>query len=277
MIYSVSSTPLTECYKTNGENASVAYELNGDVAFRVLKIMSYNLQRWEGYNSMKTVQDIAFGYGADIIGIQEWGYTASKTIGGTNCADYIEGFGYDNLYITSSDYNHKAIASKFAMSDMTETVYEESIETRSYTKSYFTFDGKTIAFFNTHTDYQKDSSVKFAQLQELLDAVAEESYFILTGDLNTDCSAKTDTEYQNGPQIFIDSGFNVANSPTGEPLIWTGYSGKTVALSDHITPADNIITSANIKIVNVNTIDTKLTIGTNVIDHIPIVAEVVIL
>ena len=274
MIYDKNGNQLFSAYNKSGEPLERAYNKNGEEIFpeNILKVMSYNVLRWDGYNSLKVIQDIAFGFGADLVGIQEWGYTSSKTIEGTNCETYLNGFGYSDIRITSDDYNHKALASKYQLSNYSETVYAASHETRSYTKAYFTFNNKQIAWFNTHTDYQEDN-YKYNQIQELLAAVENEEYFIITGDLNTTCTDKNSTEYENCVQPFIDAGYNVANSPVGDPLVWTFYSGKTVGESSQITPPDNIITSANIEIVSVNTIDTKLSAsGAYVIDHIPIVA-----
>ena len=281
MIYDINGNELNAIYSKSG-GVDVGYDVEGNQVFpssplvQTLKVMTYNVLRWEGYNSQKSIQDIAFGSNADIIGIQEWGYTEAKTIGGTNCISYLNGFGYDNVRVTSADYNHKAMASKYELTDYSETVFNQSIETRSYTKCYINVGNKRIALFNTHTDYQINSSVKFAQIQELLSAVSNEPYFILFGDLNTTCTNKSEAEYLNCVQPFIDAGYNVANSPTGSELIWTYYNGKTVAESTQITPPDNIITSPNIEISNVETIDTKLSAsGAYVIDHLPLMVSLV--
>lgn len=282
MVYDVDGNALSVIYDIDGNVSPVGYDVDGNLVHPsdpvgTLKVMSYNVLRWEGYNSQKAIQNVAFNYGADIIGMQEWGYTESKTIEGTNCISYLNGFGYDDVVVTTSDVNHKAIASKLALSDYSETVFNQSIETRSYTKCYVTAGGKRIAVFNTHTDYQLNSAVKFAQIQELLSAVANEPYFILFGDLNTTCTNESDTEYQNCVQPFIDAGYNVANSPVGSALIWTYYNGNTVAESTQITPPDNIITSANIAISNAETIGTKLSASGNyVVDHLPLVADLAI-
>lgn len=274
-VYNIDGIDTDTAYDIDGTLLNQAYDIDGNELLddNQLKVMSYNVQYWRGNNGMKSIQNIAFGDGADIVGIQEWGTAQSPTIDGTDCISYLNSFGYTDVTVTSLDYNHKAVASKYPMTNKSETVYNQSIETRSYTKSYFEFNGKTIAFFNTHTDYQLNSTIKFAQIQELLTAVSNEEYFILTGDLNTTCTNKAETEYLNCVQPFIDAGYNVANSPVGEDLIWTYYNGATVAESTQITPTDNIITSSNIAIIDVYTIDTKLTANTgNVIDHIPLVA-----
>lgn len=278
MIYDMYGNALQAAFDKNGAALNQTFDINGTPMVGTLKVMTYNVLRWEGDNALVSIQDVAFGnVGADIVGIQEWGYTESKNIDGVSCTAYLGNHGYDYIAVTSGDVNHKAVASKIPMTGMTEVVYTQSIETRSYTKSYFTFGGKTIAFFNTHTDYQLNSSVKFAQIQELLDAVSEEDYFILTGDLNTTCTSKAETEYLSCVQPFVDAGYNVANSPANQELIWTFYNGKTPTASTQITPPDNIITSANISILSTYTVDTKLEEDTsNVIDHLPLVCVLAI-
>ena len=272
MIFAYDGTLLNSCYLSNGGKAPDAYDVKGAKVYpSPLTVMSYNLQRWEGYNSLKDIQDIAFGAGADIIGIQEWGYTASKTIESTDCEVYLETFGYQTE-LTEDDVNHKALATKLAIEDYSETVFAASYETRSYTKCYISVNGQRVAWFNTHLDYQTDD-VKYNQVSELLDAVSDEEYFILTGDLNTTCTTKSDLEYIKCVMPFVNAGYNVANSPEGQSLLMTYYNSNTVAQSTLITPPDNIITSANIEITDVRLINTKLSAGgAYVIDHLPIIA-----
>lgn len=277
MIYDIDATSLTSGYDDSGLSTS-AFDKGGSTVLSktiTKTIMSYNVQKWQGYNGLKSIQDIAFSYGADIVGIQEWGTSAAQKIEGEDSAYYLNNEGYENVYITIDDRNHKAIASKNILSDYEEVVYDQWLERRSYTKAYFKMNGHKVALFNTHFDYQTDSAEKFAQAQELLDAVQGETYFVIMGDLNTACTDKNSTEYQSIVQPFIDAGYNVGNSPTGDPLIWTYYNGKTAATSTSIRPTDNIITSANITLGQADTIDTKLTAGLDLaIDHLPLVATI---
>lgn len=272
-------------YSIDGKTLTAAYDIYGTAINSVhgigetLRVMSYNVQRWEGSNALSSIQDVAFGQEASIIGIQEWGYnvSASATIGGTAITGYLAAKGYGNLYVSEQSYNKTAIASKITLSDMSETVYTQSLETRSYTKSYFTIGGKRIAFFNTHLDYQVESSIKFLQAQELLEAVEQEESFILMGDLNTTVQSTSENEFIQIVKPFIDAGYNVANGGAPWGLLMTCYNGTTVEGSSQITPPDNIITSADIEIVNVYLDTTKLTAGTgNVIDHIPLIADLLI-
>ena len=282
-VYDLNENILTSVYANDGNEIDTAYDMDGNVVFSKrpiesdIRIMSYNVQKWKYINEIKEIQDVAFGYyDADIIGIQEWGN--GGTIGDKSAQNYIADFGYPNIYITTLDVNHKGIASKIGMTDMTEVVYSQNIERRSYTKSYFTCKGKQIAFFNTHTDYQYNNSIKYAQVQELLQAVSNEEYFILTADLNTTCSTKQEIEYTTIVFPFIQAGYNVANSPNNTNLIWTFYSGKTAETSGQITPPDNIITSSNIDIIDVFVDTTKLTNNPTDygIDHIPLIADIAI-
>lgn len=272
-------------YSIDGKTLTAAYDIYGTAINSVhgiketLRVMCYNIQRWSGNNALSSIQEVAFGQGSAIVGIQEWGNstTTTATIGGKSIPDYLAGKGYDNLYVSSLDVNHKAVASKIEMADMSETVYSQSYETRSYTKSYFNFAGKRIAFFNTHLDYQVESSIKFLQAKELLTAVAQEESFILMGDLNTTVQSTSENEFIQIVKPFIDAGYNVANGGDPWGLLMTFYNGTTVEGSSQITPPDNIITSADIQIKNVYLDTTKLTAGTgNVIDHIPLIADLVI-
>ena len=274
-IYDRFGNQLSVAYDRHGNPVEKAYDRHGSLVFQSkpsLKVMSYNVQYWNNTNSVVSTQNIAFGDGADIVGIQEWGASADRTIGGQSCIEYLNGFGYETVWVSSLNYNHTAIASKLELSDRSEVVYSTFHERRSYTKSYFTFEGKRIALFNTHLDPEEDE-VMYTQASEILNAVKSETYFILIGDFNVGSKTKEGTSFQRVVQPFIDEGFNVANSMPNEDLIWTFYNGKTVADSTSITPPDNIITSANISIDNVYTIDTKLHISNSSgIDHIPLVA-----
>lgn len=277
MIYDIDAVSLSDGYDDSGL-ATSAFDLAGtsELTKTITKIiMNYNVQKWSGLNGLKSIQDAAFSYGADIIGIQEWGTSSAMKIEGEDSAHYLNGMGYDNVYVAREDKNHKAIASKNILSDVQEIVYDQYLEKRTYTKAYFKMNGKKVALLHTHLDYQLESAEKFAQVQELLDAVQNETYFVIVGDLNTDCTDKNSTEYQNVVQPFIDAGYNVANSPTGDSLIWTFYNGDTAATSTKIRPPDNIITSANITLGTADTIDTKLLEDLNMtIDHLPLVATI---
>ena len=272
-------------YDINGNAFTAAYDIHGtaqDAVHKIserLRVMSYNIQRWSGNNALSSIQDVAFGQGAAIVGIQEWGNstTTTATIGGKSIPNYLAGKGYGNLYVSALNVNKHAVASRIEMTDMSETRFSQSHETRSYTKSYFNYGGKRIALFNTHLDYQVESSIKFLQAQELLNAVAQEESFILMGDLNTTVQSTSENEFIQIVKPFIDAGYNVANGGDPWGLLMTFYNGTTVEGSSQITPPDNIITSADIQIKNVYLDTTKLTAGTgNVIDHIPLIADLVI-
>ena len=272
-------------YDIDGKTLTTAYDIYGTAIDSVhnieekLRVMCYNIQRWSGNNALASIQDVAFGSGAVIVGMQEWGnsITTSALIGGKSIPDYLAGKGYSDMYVSSLDVNHKAIASMIKMEDMSETRYSQSHETRSYTKSYFNYGGKRIAFFNTHLDYQVESSIKFLQAQELLNAVAQEESFILMGDLNTTVQSTSENEFIQIVKPFIDAGHNVANGGDPWGLLMTFYNGTTVEGSSQITPPDNIITSADIEIANVYLDTTKLTANTgNVIDHIPLIADLIV-
>lgn len=277
-VYDVNGNAINELFNLSGGELQTAYDIDGVEIFHPydMRIMSYNVRWFTEENQYGYIQNPPFGRNADIIGIQEYSTGTIGKIDGVSAPTYMANKGYPYQYTSTLDYNHKIVVSKIPMNDISETVYSASHETRSYQKMYFTYKGKRIALFNTHTDYQLDN-YKYNQIAELVNAVAEEEYFILVGDLNTTCTDKGDTEYIKCVQPFIDNGYNVANSAVGEDLFWTFYNGKTESLSTQITPPDNIITSANIDIINVFVDTTKLNYNTGyAIDHIPLVADIVI-
>lgn len=121
---------------------------------------------------------------------------------------------------------------------------------------------KTITFISTHIPWQ--SKWHSLALDSMLVEMKKYEYLICMGDMNS-----TDSEQLR----FQEEGFNIAN---GGNQGWfpTGMSGlRLQGMNDgpdhHI---DNIITSKNIKIMNVSAPHT----GLNDYDHLPVIADIII-
>jgi len=123
--------------------------------------------------------------------------------------------------------------------------------------------GKTITIISTHIPWQKAWHEQ--SLQALIDELRQYEYFICMGDMNA---------FDTVQRKFTDAGFNMAN---GGSMGWFATAGGTVRSEGRNgdvpnTSIDNIVTSTNIKIFNVSAPKT----GLNDLDHLPVVADVVI-
>ena len=121
--------------------------------------------------------------------------------------------------------------------------------------------GKTVKVISTHLPWSAEGHKP--ALDSLVAELKKYEYFICVGDMNA-----TDAEILS----FRDAGFQIAN---GGNQGWFATS-RTVLLdrmkdgaNRHI---DNIITSSNIKIMNVS----SPTTGLNDLDHLPVLADVII-
>lgn len=272
-IYNIGGTEINSAYSASGSVLANAYALDGTpVSGTVLTVMTYNVMRWEGLNANKTIQDEAFvTRGADIIGIQEWGYNASGgSVGGIAVLTYLDDCGYDHVEVGTSIYNKNALVSKYALSNVSEAVFAQDSST-SYQKCYFTFNGKSICWINTHLLTSSQEAGNVAEAGVIFDAVENETYFIITGDFNTVCKSVNDTEYTTIMKQFVDAGYNVANCSAQHGFIDTWTDGTTI--EDIWYPCDHIITSSNINMISVVRDMTKVEAETgSVIDHVPLIA-----
>lgn len=269
-VYNATGDKLNVVYSKNGDVLNSAYSANGQQIFPDIdptdynfKVMSFNNQSWTGLSGWSYIGSAIENYDADIIGTQE-------SHSNTNLTN----LGYVYTALGSVYGVQNIVFSKHVLSDILEKKYDTnrtSGQFRTYQKMYFTFNGKTIAFFNTHLETSGMESYKVAQAQELFEAVQNEESFIITGDFNTVCKSVNDTEYTTIMKQFVDAGYNVANcSPQwGFNDTWT--DGTTASGTWY--PCDHIITSSDIQMSNVVVDRTKVELDTGLtIDHLPIIA-----
>lgn len=275
MVYSVDGTALNIAYDVNGLTTLV-YDINGNLLTGTsLKVATYNVGGWyigSGTNVptakksdyVTLQQKILTDVDADIVCFQEYwdtfcedGTTADSVIGNF--------FTQKEKTRTTSTWNGHVIASNgYTLSDYESIDFEHYYSAApGYEKCYITVDGKDICIINTHLSTAAGGQ-KEPQSQEILDAVEDEEYFVVLGDFNTEISDYTDIVKK-----FVDAGYNSANLNGSENYLLTFYTSGGVG-----KPTDQIITSANIDIVDVYVNEEKLNDQlSDKIDHLPLIAE----
>ena len=120
------------------------------------------------------------------------------------------------------------------------------IEGRAYARAEFEKDGKTIAIYSTHLSYE-NSDIRRQQIETIINAMDADPtpYKILTGDFNT---GDSNSEFYP----FLRN-YNIAN---GKDDVWLETIGDTAEGSRR--EIDNIITTRNIKINTVETVNEGL-------------------
>lgn len=267
-IYDVLGNEIFTCYDVEGSELSYAYDVDGNEIFspmpsNTFNVMTYNCQTWTGRSGNETLMRGIFdSTNPTIVGLQE-------------CRDVGTG-GYVPTPFPYGDVetginNPTAIMSKTPISNFQSFAYQNG-SNRGYTKCYITVFGKTIAWFNTHIE-QSISQNHDLQIKEIFDVVSQEDSFILTGDFNM---RDTTEMYENCVKQFVDAGYNLCNWTTQTGWVDTWYDGTTVATATDKAPADNIITSPDLTITNIEYNTAKLSLTSGQIDHIPIIATIVI-
>lgn len=126
--------------------------------------------------------------------------------------------------------------------------YEHAIgENRVWQRSLIEKDGKQIALYNTHLSYE-NTTVRAGQMEELIAAVKADPvpYKAITGDFNAD-------QFHEEFYPFLGD-FNMVNGWNTE---WTDtYNGVDDTMK--VYSIDNIITTRNLRLVNSEVIDNRL-------------------
>lgn len=245
----------------------------------VLTVMTCNVQSFTGISARSNILNTIFAkYSPDIVGFQE--YYNNNMADGTLALDYLKRH-WANVNVVQQN----ALATHLTPDDeiFGYDYKAQGAYHRSYMRTYVTVGGKRIAVFNTHLEYDYEglsSTPKCQQMAELMEAVKNEEYFIVTGDFNTCCKSTSDPDYINMLKMFVDAGYNLANNTEERGFNWTWTNGTTETngtMADGSLgweETDNIITSANIKIQRVVIDKTKISAGTGLtIDHLPLIAR----
>lgn len=286
-IFDINGIALSNAFGSSGARLSEAFDINGQMVFpdaSQITVMSFNVgcfySEWHpapastGNVFYLRNKGIFEKYTTDFAGLTEW----NNQIGTVAASVLMDEF-FPAWYPNYTPYasQNAAITSAFSDSlDSTPTLiaYQtQGSETRYYQKSYFTICGKSVCCITTHLDL--NDSVRTAQFAELMDAVEDEEYFIITGDFNFQIVSAGDSAYNKSVKVALDKGYNSAQNASN--LLMTWYSGETVSGSAEVYALDNIITSPSIAIDNAIVDTTKLTDGLCaeygiIIDHLPLIA-----
>lgn len=231
----------------------------------VFSVMSYNVGQW--YNGSGSVapldksesimnlqKNIIERYQPDVLCLQEY----------TN-----EHFLQDRYFFVetareTTSYDGKAICTSRSLEGAENVPFTttEGAMTRNYQKAYVYMNGRKVCVISAHLSLT--SSAVVDNVDDLIDAVAGEDYFIICGDTNVDCSNKSAALYQRTLKKFTDLGYKLCNG--GDFGAFATYASTNIAI-------DNIITSSNITIKSV-VMDTQKAGLEDGTDHYPLVAYV---
>lgn len=236
---------------------------------KTVKVMSYNVGKWSygvggGYEDTSTLSEKLkttrrfFGkINADIVGMQEKrnGFDKDNTIDANT-----EIIGHWYPYFATRDvstltWDVSEIRSKYEIFD---GGYGKLSTDRNYIYGYAELYGKKVFLLNVHLD-PFSAEKRATERTEILQILSDKKYFIMTGDFN---ATTGESEYAD----WISHGYNVANG---------GFFGNYITTHDVEQMIDNIVTSKNIRIDNVEVHSEAYDMCSS--DHLPIVAELTLL
>src|SRR5690606_9503092 len=214
------------------------------------KIVEAELQNWKNWIGKESI---------DIFTVQEWNKFFDRDSTYLAKEHLLEPY-YNNIHFGKENrWVYNGIATNYPLKNIRQV---------KWSGDYYALLGdlvigeKTITILSTHIPWQKDWHKP--SLDSLISELKKHEYFICLGDINA---------FDEGQQKFLQAGFNMAN---GGHMGWFPTAAATNLAAGRKgganTNIDNIITSKNIKIMNVST---PLT-GLNDLDHLPIIADVVV-
>jgi endonuclease/exonuclease/phosphatase family metal-dependent hydrolase len=213
-------------------------------------IVKAELQNWKNWIGKESL---------DLFIVNEWNkhFDKDSTYNAEN--ELLKPF-YNNIYFGKENrWIYNGIATNYQLKNIRQV---------NWSGDYYAVIGdlvigkKTITILSTHIPWQKEWHAP--SLDALIAELKKYEYFICLGDINA---------FDDAQLKFVKEGFNMAN---GGHMGWFTTAGGTMSATGRKgspnTNIDNIITSKNIKIMNVSAPFT----GLNDLDHLPVLADVVI-
>ncbi|WP_164108498.1 MULTISPECIES: endonuclease/exonuclease/phosphatase family protein [Sphingobacterium] len=215
------------------------------------KMMQAELFRWKSWIGEQ---------GLDVFAVNEWNRYFDKDSTVVAEEALLKPF-YKNVYFGKENkWIYNGIATNYTL---------ENIRQEKWDGDYYAVLGdlkvgnKTITVISSHIPWQKEWHN--SSIDALLTELKKYEYFICMGDMNA--ADKVQLK-------FTEAGFNMAN---GGVQGWFGTAVGTNAAEGRVGAVpnrsiDNIVTSSNIKIMNVSAPFTHL----NDLDHLPILADLIV-
>lgn len=225
-------------------SALAGCQSNQESTETTLRVATWNIDS-KAHPDIKAMSDILHDHEIEIMGFQEIDINNSR-----NDYDMAQDFVNDNYpYVHfakgrdfADGYFGVGTTSMYELQEISSIPIEStgSRATKTLERVVFEKDGKTIAFYVTHTSWE-NNDLRRRQFTEIIERIASDPapYKILVADFNADQSLY---EYD----IFKDN-FNVANGKDG---VWFDtFTGEDDTMK--VMTVDNIITTKNIEITNV--------------------------
>jgi endonuclease/exonuclease/phosphatase family metal-dependent hydrolase len=287
-VYNKNGALLTQIFNKSGVELSSAYDANGIEVYSKssssLKVMTYNVGQWyigdmnpvpiTKKSEYYTLQNGIFDrHRPQLLFIQE--YLNNWCADGSTASSLLDPYITDQEATNPTGYiGHSICTNGFEIQNYTSHQFPTNKGNYpTYETAQILYEGKTINIINTHNDYY--AQYQQSEIPTLLSAIANMEYFILCGDFNINLTSEdtSDDQYTINVKPFIDAGYHVGNLAIDWIPTYFGTSSPTGGKY-----CDQIITSPNINISRLYADTTKLSDGiSDKIDHIPLIAELVIL
>lgn len=223
------------------------YPTQKNVTEKYIKLEMFNWKEWIGAQSL------------DIFGVQEWNRYFDQDSTFIAEDELLKPY-YNNIYFGDHHtWIYNGIATNYQLSNLRQ---------KYWFNDYYALIGdlkignKTIKIISTHIPWQKEGHAP--ALDSIIKELKKFDYFVCFLDTNS-----SDAEILR----FQKTGFNIAN---GGNQGWFATASGGARLAHMIDGPDrhidNIITSGNIKIMNVSAPHT----GLNDLDHLPVLADIII-
>lgn len=198
--------------------------------------------------------------GLDLFAFNEWNKFFDKDSTIVAEEELLKPF-YKNVYLGKENkWIYNGIATNYTL---------ENIREEKWDGDYYAVLGdlkigdKVITIISSHIPWQKEWHDR--SLEALVALLKKYEYFICMGDMNA---------FDSNQKKFLEAGFNMAN---GGSMGWFATAAGTNASEGRVGAVanrsiDNIVTSKNIKIMQVSAPFTTL----NDLDHLPVLADVIV-
>lgn len=215
------------------------------------KMMRAELFRWKSWIAQQ---------GLDIFAVNEWNTYFDKDSTVNAAEELLKPF-YQNVYFGKENrWIYNGIATNYSLTNIRQEKWDGD---------YYAVLGdlkigdKIITIISSHIPWQKEWHN--SSMDALLAELKKHEYFICMGDMNAVDKVQLK---------FKEAGFNMAN---GDAQGWFATAAGTNAAEGRVGAVpnrsiDNIVTSSNIKIMNVSAPFTHL----NDLDHLPILADLIV-